>query len=253
MENAPAAPRSTRVALSLHKVANAPLKPLGLELSRTRGRNDMRHALGWLRDHRIPVTTVLDVGASDGRWTEMCAEYFPQASYVLYEPQPIHEAALAAFPGRVPYRATVVGKAVGREPGVTYFDVSDPLGGALSSEQTSDTMAVDMTSIDVSVDEVGAAGPFLLKLDTHGFERSILDGAAATLPQCTALIIEAYNYRITDEAMLFYELCAYLDERGFRPVNVVDVMHRAYDASLWQFDMVFVRSDWPGFGHVAFE
>jgi hypothetical protein len=66
------------------------------------------------------------------------------------------------------------------------------------------------------------------------------------------LVIEAYNYRISGEALLFWELCAYLAERGFRPVDLVDSMHRPYDDAFWQMDLVFVRSTWAGFAYNAF-
>jgi hypothetical protein len=66
------------------------------------------------------------------------------------------------------------------------------------------------------------------------------------------LIIESYNFRITDEAMLFWELCAYLQTKGFRCVDLVDVLHRDRDLAFWQIDLVFIRDDWEGFNIITY-
>jgi hypothetical protein len=60
-------------------------------------------------------------------------------------------------------------------------------------------------------------------------------------------------HKISNECLLFWELCSYLYERGFRPIEVVDVTRRAYDGSFWQMDLFFVRTTWPGFGYTRFE
>ena len=194
---------------------------------------------------RVRVETVLDVGASNGCWAKMCAKFFPEAQYVLFEPQPCHQEALTrvAFSENI----TVVPKAVGATDGTTYFEASDPFGGVLSDHPAEGNIEVPMISIDSIVDQQRLTPPYLLKLDTHGVEKEILEGANRTLPDCEALIIETYNYRLTKETLLFWELCGFLHERGFRPVDLVSVMRRELDRSLWQMDLFFVKDSWPGF------
>ena len=104
-----------------------------------------------------------------------------------------------------------------------------------------------MTSLSEAVKAHACKPPYFIKLDTHGFEKSILDGAAELLPETCALVVEAYNFRISDECLLFWELCAYLDNNGFRVVDVVDITHRRYDNTFWQCDLFFISSKWVGF------
>lgn len=215
-------------------------------------RNTMTAGLHWLKNQDFKVQTVFDVGASDGRWSKDCIKNFPNATYVLFEPQPVHSLALDEFAGSASTSVLPVKKAIGGEVGTMSFDISDPFGGGPAIAGSEDVMEVELTTIDATVSELNLADPFLLKLDTHGIERSILQGAEETLKKCEILIIEAYNYHITDEAMLFWELCAYLYQRGFRTVDLVDVMHRKHDNSLWQMDLFFVRSDWDGFNHIMY-
>ena len=208
--------------------------------------------LKWLYDHNFHIATILDVGASNGCWSMDCMEFFPDANYVLFEPQPVHSDALDTFSKSSRQSVITVKKAVGSSEGKTFFDATDAFGGALAKGKADNTIEVELTTIDASVSQLQAKGPFLLKLDTHGFEKGILEGASDTLDQADVLIFEAYNYRISDEALLFWELCAFLAERGFRPIDLVDVTHRQHDNSLWQMDLFFIRSTWQGFDHTSY-
>lgn len=216
-------------------------------------RNSMREGLRWLASRGIHINTVLDVGASNGCWSAECMSFYPEAKYVLFEPQPVHSNDLDAFAQACTQNVSLIKKAVGASEGSTLFDAADPFGGALADKSGESTIQVDLTTIDAALIEINVEVPYLLKLDTHGFERSILSGSTSTLDKCEVLIIEAYNFRITDEAFLFWELCAYLAERGFRPVDLVDVLHRIYDNSLWQMDLIFIRDSWVGFDYISYK
>lgn len=208
----------------------------------------MTQALKWLSSHSFQVNTVLDVGASNGSWSKACLPFFPNAHYVLFEPQPAHNEALDTFAIARKQQISLVKKAVGAAEGETFFDETDPFGGQLTANGNGKhSRKVPLTTIDSSVSQLPVEGPYLLKLDTHGVEKGILEGASETLKQANVLIIEAYNYKITKEALLFWELCAFLAERGFRPVDLVDVMHRQRDGSLWQMDLIFAKANWEGF------
>jgi FkbM family methyltransferase len=210
----------------------------------------MRSGLTRLADIGVRPQTVLDVGASDGSWSEMAKAYFPAASYLLFEPQPVHQVALHACCGENP-NFRPIAKAVGRAEGWTKFDASEPFGGALSTSSDG-TIDVPVISLSEAVKAYGCRPPYFIKLDTHGFEKSILDGAGEILPDTCALVIEAYNHRISNECMFFWELCARLYESDFRVIDIVDVAHRPYDDTLWQCDLFFIRSDWAGFAYKNF-
>ena len=78
-----------------------------------------------------------------------------------------------------------------------------------------------------------------MKLDTHGAEAAILAGAQVTLARSSAWIVETYNQQITPDCLLFWGLCSYMVTRGFRPIDLIDVLHRPFDGTLWQMDLFF--------------
>lgn len=200
----------------------------------------MRDALKLLARLGIAPATIVDVGASDGRWSELARDAFPGAELVLFEPQPVHAPALDRFQTKHP-DVRIVRSAVGGTEGSSPFDASDPWGGVLQGERTSTSIAVSVVTLDDAL--ATATPPFLVKLDTHGVEAEILAGAEQTLTRSVAWVIEAYNQQIVPGCLLFWELCGYMAERGFRPVDLVDVLHRPHDGTLWQMDLFFVRAD----------
>ena len=202
--------------------------------------------MGRRRD--LQAATVIDVGASDGRWSEQMMKYLPKAKYLLVEAQQAaHGEKLKRFVALHPNTEYALCAAGDRE-GEIDFDASDPFGGIASTTPFSrNNVRVPMESIDHLVKERNLGGPFLLKLDTHGFEVPILEGARKTLHESAMLIIEAYNFTLCPGALRFYELCQFLEPRGFRCVDMFDLMIRPGDHAFWQMDMVFLRSTHPVF------
>jgi hypothetical protein len=72
------------------------------------------------------------------------------------------------------------------------------------------------------------------------------------LSQCAMLIVEAYNFTLCPGCLQFYELCPYLAARGFRCVDVFDVLVRPHDQAFWQMDMVFLPASDPIFAYGEF-
>lgn len=106
---------------------------------------------------------------------------------------------------------------------------------------------VPMTTIDREVLNRDLRGPCLIKLDTHGFEREILNGAKATLGMTDLVIIETYFFKLHETAPLFTEMINYMSERGFRVIDMSEPLWRQRDNSPWQIDMFFVKTSRPEF------
>ncbi|NJK34845.1 MAG: FkbM family methyltransferase [Oscillatoriales cyanobacterium SM2_2_1] len=211
-----------------------------------------RGALRRCRRRGLAVSTVIDVGASDGRWSKVAAQYLAAQKYFLVEANPVHGEALENLKRRWPACDYILA-AAGDHDGTLYFNSSDPFGGLASHEPLMGQSCTELPAvrIDTLGDRHQLPAPFLIKLDTHGFEIPILEGAAATLKQTQILIIEAYNFTIAQDSLRFHELCAYLEARGFRCLDLFDVLYRPKDGCLWQMDLVFAAKDLPCFQDLA--
>lgn len=201
------------------------------------------------RGHRFG--TVIDIGASNGSWSADLMRYFPSCSYLLVEAQPVHEPALREFCARHPNAQYVLAAAGDRE-GTVYFDAADPFGGQASSVRAANMVELPVVTLDAELARRNLPGPYLLKFDTHGFEVPILKGAAQALRATEAIVMECYNFRISPECLTFPEICQLLAGEGFRCIDLVAPLHRPYDDSFWQMDLVFARSDRPEFAYSSY-
>jgi hypothetical protein len=86
-------------------------------------------------------------------------------------------------------------------------------------------------------------------LDTHGFELPILTGAAQALRQTAMIVVEAYNFQLSEVSLRFHEMCAHLESLGFRSADLADPMLRPHDDLLWQLDIVFLPATSSSFSH----
>ena len=150
------------------------------------------------------------------------------------------------------FRSTI--KAVADKSGDIYFDNHIVGGGIASRDKVDDNFKkMQATTIDDEVKQFVLKGPYLVKLDTHGFEIQILEGAAETLKQANALVIECYNFRLNPNAKKFHEMVAYLENKGFHCIDMVDLSLRKKDSFLWQMDIFFARNEMKGFEDNTFE
>jgi len=193
------------------------------------------------------INTVIDVGASNGCWTDIVSHYLPNAFFFLIEANPYHANALSNFKKskkNVDFILAVAGDSVGE----MYFDGSDPFGGVAKREPSSDTLLkLPSVSIDSIVLENKLVPPFFLKLDTHGFEKPIFEGASQTLQNTALIVVEVYNFQIANDSLRFHEMCQYLEGKGFRCIDMCDPLFRPADGILWQMDLFFARADHPCF------
>lgn len=213
----------------------------------------MEQALSSIAQRKHVFKTVIDIGASDGRWTAMALRQFPECRYLLVEAQPVHKPALNAF-AAAHANVEVVLAAAGEKLGSINFDATDPFGGIASEYPfPANNIVVPVTTIDAEVRARKLDGPFLLKFDTHGFEVPILNGAVETLGAAEVIVMECYNFKIAPQCLLFYEMCAKLELSGFRPVDLIEPIRRPLDNCLWQMDIVFAQNNRQEFGQIRYQ
>lgn len=192
------------------------------------------------KKRNVVIQTVIDVGASDGRWSIECSRYYPKASYFLIEAQKPHERDLIRLK-RNRTNFDYIMAAAGDKEGEIYFDASELLGGIAGYKPfNKNCITVPLTTIDVQVAAHHLQPPFLIKLDTHGFELPILEGAMETLKRTELIVIEVYNFNFSEDNIRFPQMCQHIEELGFRCIDICDPLFRPVDKALWQFDLFFM-------------
>jgi FkbM family methyltransferase len=213
----------------------------------------MKGALRAIAGRQHDINTVIDIGASDGQWSALLMAHYPLCNYLLIEAQPVHEPELRQFCAGHK-NADFVLAAAGEKEGQIYFNTSDPFGGQASvTPYPENNISVPVITVDSAIEAKKLKGPYLLKLDTHGFELPIFNGAEAVLAETEVIIVECYNFKIAPECLRFHEICNFLEQKNFRCIDMVDVMRRPYDNALWQMDLVFIRNDRKEFQYADYQ
>lgn len=203
----------------------------------------LRAALKRCLGRGLHIETIIDVGASDGRWSLAAREAFPEAFCLLIEAQDGHNKALESLKERE-IRFDYIIAAAGDRKGSVFFNADDLFGGLASATPVGNhCISVPMVTVDEEVSRRNLSAPYLLKLDTHGFELPILEGAKNTLASASLVVIETYNFKLTADSLKFHEMCIFMESKGFSCVDLVQPMHRPGDNAFWQMDLMFIPSE----------
>jgi FkbM family methyltransferase len=208
-------------------------------------------ALARIAARGTEIRTIIDVGASDGRWSLQAEPIWPDARFHLVEANPVHEAELRRLCARKSaFSYSLV--AAGPVDGTVGFDAANPFGGRAAPADAGKPITVPQRSLASLAAELRLAPPFLIKLDTHGYEGPILDGAAPLFADTNLFVIEAYNFPTGADGWQFHELCGAMAARGFRAIDLSEPLWRSRDGALWQFDLFFVPASRPEFAYTRF-
>ena len=204
----------------------------------------MQASVQRILEHELPIRSVIDIGASNGIWSMAAMKTFPHASFLAIEPLAEREKELENFKQshrNFDYALCAAGNVDGQQ--VTLNITDDLDGSTINGKNGSRERKVPVKTIDAIVAEKKLSGPFLLKFDTHGYEVPILNGAKETLEKTNIIIMEVYNFKFTEHALKFHEMCCHLEKLGFSCYDIADPMLRLYDKAFWQMDLLFCRNN----------
>ena len=207
--------------------------------------DEMAAGLERMKLLQINPDVIIDIGAAQGTWTKKALQVWPLAAYELVEPLKEQVGVLEQLKvahSNINYHVAVAGEAMGD----TMLNVSPDLDGSgVYGNNAENARKVPVITIDEIVANI--PGNVLIKLDTHGYELPILKGATEALKRTCLLVIEVYGFNISPTCLLFHELSVYLDDVGFRLIDIVDIMRRPCDNAFWQADAFYARKDNPVF------
>lgn len=192
------------------------------------------------------LRVAIDVGANIGQTAaELCAA-FRGCQIVSFEPVPATFAALktntAAYPN-----VRCVQAALGDAEGEAVM-TADPLSllNTLNTSGRPDahTISVPVTTLDAYCASAGIDRLDLLKIDTEGYEMSVLRGARRLLESGAIRLVLAeceFTYNAQSPHGDFFEIAAFLMPMGFR---VVAFYAGGVDGYGWRWgDVLFMRPE----------
>jgi FkbM family methyltransferase len=224
------------------------LNRFGLEIRQTGFTRDM---MDFITDRDINF--ILDVGANVGQFGEMMRAKGYRGRIVSFEPIAIVYQDLAA-------KAMADGDweannfALGATTEHTTINVaassvfSSMLPSRTAAADFNDTAAVTHTeTIEVrKLDDVFPTTPgnILLKIDTQGYERQVLEGGRQSLPMVKGILMELPIIHLYEGIWRFHEAIEFMEDAGFVPAQIHPVNYHSADrVSLVEVDCLFRPRD----------
>lgn len=204
----------------------------------------------WLRR---PLSLVIDVGANEGQWVSSLLSLLRVQEVWVFEPNP--EAMqkcrrqLARYRG-IDFRELALGSAPGSA--VLHVTKSSDFSSLLRPNRTliddhyrdDPGQVIGECTVQVSpLDDLLPEGKLvdLLKIDVQGFEREVLGGAAKTLRNTAAVLMEV-NFRSHYEGdETFGPLHSLMTDLGFQLWSISPPYRGPSGEALWA-DALFVNS-----------
>jgi FkbM family methyltransferase len=194
---------------------------------------------------RLPESPILlDIGASNGRWTREILKIFPGATVFLFEPGTAYNDEMQATLDSHE-RLKLFPIAVGERDGpVTLHVHPDPQGSTTVDWQEGNfatPTTVPMRTIDSLIKEGAIPQPNLIKMDIQAGELAALKGAIGALPNVRALLLETWIMQgYGGKIALLADLMAFLRSLHFRLFDV-GTQFRTQTGFLYSIDACFVN------------
>jgi FkbM family methyltransferase len=204
---------------------------------------------------RFAPDVVLDVGANSGIYARELRAVGYHGRIVSFEPLSTAFHALAAVAAHDPlWEAIQV--ALGAAPGAATLHVAGnswssslrPMTGvhlrAAPESRTAGEERVEVETLDRLWDRFVRAGERVwLKVDTQGYERDVLQGAAASLPRVRTLQLEMSPVRLYEGEERFVEMYQRVEAEGFACVHLEPGLVDPASERLLSLDGYFHRVD----------
>lgn len=204
----------------------------------------MAATLGGLKQRGYSPKVVYDIGAADGGWTRQALEYWPNSTYVCFEPLAERKKDLDALHAARPEQILVKDCGVGDADGDLSIGVSDFLWDSSFAYSGSSTRTVPVRRLD-SLIKAGTPLPSFIKIDVQGFEKRVLDGGQEAMRHADLILMECQFFPFCEDMRTLDMTIAYMSARNFIPYEFVDYLRRPLDGAMGQCDILFVRKDHP--------
>lgn len=209
----------------------------------------------------MQVDALFDVGANYGQYAQMLRQDVGFGGHIFsFEPNPDVFAALRKTAERDP-RWHVYNMALSDFDGVAPFhimaahqfsSIERPAEGLdevfAPRNRVERTVEMQCRRLDGLIDELLApyalSRPFL-KMDTQGHDRSVCEGASASLPRMLGVQTELAVRPLYAGATGYRDMIAYLEARGFVP-NAMFANNKGHFPLLVEMDGIFIRRDLAG-------
>jgi FkbM family methyltransferase len=225
---------------------NSRLKSLFIDLN---GKNNLlSNFYSILKHEGYNPKCIYDIGAHRGTWTFECMNNFPNANYVLFEPQPNLRPEIERQLQGKNYTLFSVG--VGNNDGqllFTYQDRDDSCTFNMTESEAKQKgfkqLKTPIVKLDSFVKQKNLLKPDILKVDAEGIDLEVLDGAKELLNTSVEVVlveVGVLNGHFNNNAL---NVLNYMDKANFKLFDITDLNRPFKNGVLWLCEFVFIKKN----------
>jgi FkbM family methyltransferase len=233
------------------KIVRSVLNPAGYDILKYK----TTYPAHIIRDllQRNGIGLVLDVGANEGQYSAELRKAGYKGRIISFEP--LHDAYQALKASCSADRAWSAEKIAlgdrngtekihvsGHSPSSSLLPMTDLHTSSVPGSEYSGDETIELKTLDSIYSELEVAGEkIFMKVDTQGYEMHVLKGAVNSLPLISGLQLELSASALYEGEELYYTICRYVEEKGFRLVRIIPGYTNRATGEMLQFDAVFFR------------
>ncbi len=204
---------------------------------------------------KLPIATIIDVGANDGQFAKKISKIFPQASIYAFEPLTEPFKKLENWAVRHNGRVTVFNVALGdavQEIQIHNHLYFHPASSILATTQLceriypmlskQETLTIQQSTLDRELSHLPHPlhPDILIKLDVQGYEDRVIRGGRETFKKATACIVEIALDRLYENQAEFRDIFILMDSLGYRYAGNLDQIC-AKDGHVRYLNAIFLK------------
>lgn len=199
------------------------------------------------------INLVLDVGANNGGYALSMREFGYTKKIISFEPlkSAFSELQIAAQKDK---NWILNNFALGNEDTKSVINIAgnsfsssilNMLPQHLNSAPESRFISqeeIDIKKLDTIFNSICSPNDnVMLKIDTQGYEKNVIDGAMESLPKIKIIQLEMSIVQLYESELLMTEMINYLDVRGYQLFSLENGFGDSDSGQLLQVDGIFVR------------
>ncbi len=193
---------------------------------------DMRIAM--LMNH-MGIKYVIDIGANTGQFAESLYDFGYKGKVISFEPGDVAYQELLERSEKYPNWTVAEKCAIGAADGEieinitddsvfsSVLEIKDNFASDLPKAKIVRTEKVPIYAIDSIIDKYidPSERNIVLKIDTQGYEKEVITGAAKTIKRVKGVDIEIPFYAIYENTKFtFYDIIDLMKKEGFQPYSI---------------------------------
>jgi len=199
------------------------------------------------------INTLFDVGANTGQYGALMREQGYEGRIISFEPMSKAYKILEENASKDAHWQTK-NYALGNENGKSTINISENsysssiLNMLPSHEESAPASkyiaseAIEVRKIDDIFDELcDTSSKVMVKVDTQGFEKNVLDGAVNCIDKISIIELELSLVPLYENSLLYREMIDFVEGKGFELHLLEHVFSNPTTGQLLQLDGVFVR------------